>query len=148
MSWVERTKDEIDFIIDIMELSGTERILDQACGFGRHAIELSKRGFSAVGVDITADYITEAMRVSSLENLNVEFICGDLRDVSFKNEFDVVLNMADGAIGYLENDDENLKIFDLIASSLGRVFKFSVTKVKSQQYGAWPNKNQQVFHNA
>jgi hypothetical protein len=39
MSWVEHTKDEIDFIIDIMQLSGSERILDLACGFGRHAIE-------------------------------------------------------------------------------------------------------------
>ena len=118
MSWVEHTKAEIDFIIDIMKLSGTERILDLACGFGRHAIELSKRGFSVVGVDITADYITEAIRISSLEELTVKFICADLRDVSFKNEFDVVLNMADGALGYLENDAENLKIFDLIASSL------------------------------
>jgi len=42
MSWVEHTKDEIDFIMDIMALSGTERILDLACGFGRHAIEFAK----------------------------------------------------------------------------------------------------------
>jgi 2-polyprenyl-3-methyl-5-hydroxy-6-metoxy-1,4-benzoquinol methylase len=118
MSWVEHTKDEINFIIDIMELSGTERILDLACGFGRHAIELTKRGFTVVGVDITPEFIKEARRISSLEKLNTEFICADLRDVSFKNEFDVVLNMSDGAIGYLENDEENTKIFDLIASSL------------------------------
>ena len=118
MSWVEYTKDEIDFIIAIMELSGSERILDLACGFGRHAMELAKRGFSVVGVDITTEYINEARRISSLEKLNTEFICADLRDVSFKKEFDVVLNMADGAIGYLENDEENLKIFDLIAASL------------------------------
>ncbi|MCC5464634.1 class I SAM-dependent methyltransferase [Pelosinus baikalensis] len=82
MSWVEHTKDEINFIIDIMDLSGTERILDLACGFGRHAIELSRRGFSVVGVDITLDYIKEAMRISSLEKLNTEFICADLRNVS------------------------------------------------------------------
>lgn len=118
MSWVEHTKEEIDFIIDIMNLSGNERILDLACGFGRHAIELAKRGFSVVGVDITPEYIEEARRISSLEKLSIEFICADLRDLSFKNEFDVVLNMADGAIGYLESDEENLKIFDLIAASL------------------------------
>jgi len=120
LSWVEHTKNEIDFIIDIMELSGSERILDLACGFGRHAIELSKRGFSVVGVDITSDYIREAERIASIEKLSTKFICADLRDISFKNEFDVVLNMADGAIGYLENDYENLKVFDLIASSLKR----------------------------
>jgi len=117
-TWVEHTKKEIDFVIDVMELSGSERILDLACGFGRHAIELSKRGFSVVGVDITPDLIKEAERITSVEKLNIEFICADVRDVSFSNEFDVVLNMGEGAIGYLEDDDENLRIFDLIASSL------------------------------
>lgn len=116
--WVEKTKNEVDFIVDIMELSGSERVLDLACGFGRHSIELSKRGFSVVGVDIMPELIEEAERLASAEKLNAEFICADLRDVSFDNEFDVVLNMGEGAIGYLENDDENLKIFDLIASSL------------------------------
>lgn len=118
MSWVEHTKDEIDFIVEIMELSGSERVLDLACGFGRHAIELGKRGFSVVGIDITPSFIEEAKRVASNEKIDVEFICADLRDVFYKNEFDVVLNMADGAIGYLEDDEENIKIFDLIASSL------------------------------
>jgi 2-polyprenyl-3-methyl-5-hydroxy-6-metoxy-1,4-benzoquinol methylase len=117
-TWVENTRNEVDFIIDIMELSGSERVLDLACGFGRHSIELSKRGFSVVGVDIMPDLIKEAERLASVEKLSAEFICADLRDVSFNNEFDVVLNMGEGAIGYLENDDENLKIFDLIASSL------------------------------
>lgn len=40
-----------------------------------------------------------------------EFIQMDRRDVAFENEFDVVLNMAEGAIGYLENNAENLRIF-------------------------------------
>jgi SAM-dependent methyltransferase len=117
-TWVENTRNEVDFIIDIMELSGSERILDLACGFGRHSIDLAKRGFSVVGVDIGPDLIEEAGRIASAEKLSAEFICADLRDVSFNGEFDVVLNMGEGAIGYLENDDENLKIFDLIASSL------------------------------
>jgi SAM-dependent methyltransferase len=118
MSWVEHTKDEVDFVINVLGLTGKERILDLACGVGRHAIDLAKRGYSVVGVDLTRDFIDEAKRVASREKLDTEFICADLRDVSFDNEFDVVLNMADGAIGYLENDEENLKIFDLIASAL------------------------------
>jgi SAM-dependent methyltransferase len=117
-TWVENTQNEVDFIVDIMELSGTERVLDLACGFGRHSIELSRRGYSVVGVDIVPDLIKEAERLASAENLSAKFICADLRDVSFYNEFDVVLNMGEGAIGYLEDDDENLKIFDLIALSL------------------------------
>lgn len=38
--------------------------------------------------------------------------------MSFDGEFDVVLNMADGAIGYLENEEENLKIFRVISKAL------------------------------
>ena len=41
-----------------------------------------------------------------------------LGDVAFQEEFDVVLNLDDGAIGYLENDEENLKIFDVISTAL------------------------------
>jgi SAM-dependent methyltransferase len=118
-SWVENTAREVDFLVAALELNGQERVLDLACGFGRHALELARRGHGVVGVDITPDYIAEARRLAEEYGLsNTEFICADLRDVAFSQEFDVVLNMADGAIGYLENDLENLKIFDLIASSL------------------------------
>jgi SAM-dependent methyltransferase len=117
-TWVENTRNEVDFIVDIMGLSGSEKILDLACGFGRHSLELSRRGFSVVGVDIAPDLIEEAERLASDEILNAKFICADIRDVSFNNEFDVVINMGEGAIGYLENDAENLKIFDLISSCL------------------------------
>ncbi|HEY95836.1 MAG TPA: class I SAM-dependent methyltransferase [Dehalococcoidia bacterium] len=116
--WVGDTKNEVDFITDVMELSGSERILDLACGFGRHAVELSRRGFSVVGVDITPEYILEAERMAFSEGLNSRFICTDIRDYSCFEEFDVVLNMSDGAIGYLEDDFENQKIFNIIASSL------------------------------
>lgn len=36
----------------------------------------------------------------------------------FPGEYDVVLNLADGAVGYLETEEENLKIFDVISKAL------------------------------
>ncbi|MBA7643460.1 23S rRNA (uracil(1939)-C(5))-methyltransferase RlmD [subsurface metagenome] len=99
-------------------MGGDECVLELACGFGRHALELARRGYAVVGVDITPEYVSEAEKKAKEGGLNVKFICADLRDVSFHEEFDVVLNLADGAIGYLENDQENLKVFDLIASAL------------------------------
>lgn len=53
---------------------------------------------------------------SSVE-LHAKFICQDIRTITFDEEFDVVLNMADGAIGYLEDDGENHKIFSVIAKA-------------------------------
>ncbi|MBQ6806346.1 MAG: class I SAM-dependent methyltransferase [Lachnospiraceae bacterium] len=117
-SWTEDTKRQIDFLIKTLELTGTEKVLDLACGFGRHSLELARRGFTVVGIDITKEYVEDATKQAAAENLSAKFVHMDIRDVNFKEEFDVVLNMADGAIGYLENDAENLKIFDVIAKSL------------------------------
>lgn len=117
-SWTEETKKQVDFLITTMNLTGSERILDLACGFGRHSLEFARRGFSVVGVDITKAYVEDAARQAEIENLSAEFLLMDIRDINFSEEFDVVLNMADGAIGYLENDEENLKIFDIVAKSL------------------------------
>ena len=115
---MEDTQRQVDFLIEKLGLIGGERILDLACGFGRHSLELARRGFDVTGVDITPDYIKYASEQSKNENLSAMFICSDIRDVSFENEFDIVLNMADGAIGYLENDEENLKIFAVVSKAL------------------------------
>lgn len=117
-SWVEDTKRQVDFLIQKLELNGGEKILDLACGFGRHSLELAHRGFDVTGVDITPQYVEYAEEQAEKEKLNARFICSDIRDVSFENEFDVVLNMADGAVGYLENDAENLKIFSVVSKAL------------------------------
>lgn len=42
----------------------------------------------------------------------------DIREVNMKEKFDVVINMADGAIGYLKNDMENMKIFEVVSNAL------------------------------
>jgi SAM-dependent methyltransferase len=117
-SWVEDTEHQVDFIIHTLGLTGKERILDLACGFGRHALSFARRGFSVVGVDITKDFIVDAIKTARSSSLKAEFIHADIRNIQYENEFDVVLNLADGAIGYLENDEENLKIFDVIAKAL------------------------------
>lgn len=118
MSWVEDTKKQVDFLIDKLELKGTERILDLACGFGRHSLEFARQGYEVTGVDITPEFIEYASKQAENEDLKANFICKDIRDISFENEFDVVINMADGAIGYLEDDNENKKIFSVIAKAL------------------------------
>ena len=60
MSWVEDTKKEVDFLIDQLKLQGNEKILDLACGYGRHSLELVRRGYDVTGVDIRAAYSEDA----------------------------------------------------------------------------------------
>ena len=84
MSWVEDTKRQVDFLIDKLELKGNERILDLACGFGRHSLEFARRGYEVTGVDITPAYIGYAAKQAGKEKLNAAFICRDIRDSSRK----------------------------------------------------------------
>ena len=62
-SWTEDTENQVEFLIKTLRLTGEERILDLACGYGRHALALARRGFSVVGVDITPVYIEDALRI-------------------------------------------------------------------------------------
>ena len=142
MSWVEQTQSQVNFLWKILQLRGGEKVLDLACGFGRHTLELARRGCQVVGVDITDAYIEEARKQARKSGLDAEFICADLRSVRFTSEFDVALNLADGAIGYLEDEQENLKIFDLIASALKPGGKH-VMDVCSADYAAhnFPRRN-------
>ena len=117
-SWVEDTKRQVDFIIKNLNLTGKERVLDLACGFGRHSLELARRGFDVTGIDITPEYVVFASDQALREHLNAHFLCEDIRQLHYMGEFDVVLNMADGAIGYLENDEQNQIIFEVISAAL------------------------------
>lgn len=116
MSWVEHTREEVDFIIQAAGLRGSERILDLACGFGRHSLELARRGYAVLGVDCTEAYVQDARASAAAEGLGAEFLHADVLDLARGEEFDVVLNMADGAIGYFETEEENLELFDVISS--------------------------------
>ena len=119
MSWVEHTVEEVDYLISLCRLKGIERILDLVCGYGRHALEFAKRGYEVVGVNITELYIEDAKKSAREMGLSrALFVCSDIRDVDFCEEFDVVLNLADDAMGYLENEEENDKVFDVISKAL------------------------------
>ena len=141
-SWVEDTENQVNFIIKTLGLKGNERILDLACGFGRHSLSFARRGFSVVGVDFTKDFIDDAIVTAKSASLKVDFILADIRDITYRNEFDVVLNLADGAIGYLETDEENLKIFDVISQALkpgGKHFMDACNAEHAEMY--FPKRN-------
>lgn len=118
MAWTERTVSEVDRALRMLKPEGGERVLDLACGSGRHSIELKRRGFEVVGADISAELIEIARRDAEAEGLDIEFLESDLRDLDFGEEFDIVLNLNDGAVGYFEGDEENHRTFEVISRAL------------------------------
>lgn len=62
---------ECDFIADVAGLQKGDAVLDLMCGYGRHALELARRGFATTAVDNSADYIEEIKTVAASELLPV-----------------------------------------------------------------------------
>jgi SAM-dependent methyltransferase len=118
MAWTARTGAEVERALKILKPAGGERVLDLACGSGRHALELRRRGFEVVGSEISPELIEIARRAAAAEDLEVEFVLGDLRELPGAAEFDLVLNLNDGAIGYFESDEENHRSFEVISRLL------------------------------
>jgi SAM-dependent methyltransferase len=118
MPWADRTEAEVDRAMMMLRPEGGERVLDLACGIGRHSLELRRRGFEVVGVDISPDLLEMAEREAEAQSLEVSFVQADLRELDLSDEFDLVLSLNDGAVGYFETDAENRRTFEVIAQAL------------------------------
>lgn len=118
MPWADRTEAEVDRAIAMLRPEGGERVLDLACGIGRHSLELRRRGFEVVGVDISPDLLEMAERAAAEAGLEVSFMQADLRELELSAEFDLVLSLNDGAVGYFETDAENYRTFEVVSNAL------------------------------
>jgi SAM-dependent methyltransferase len=118
MPWADRTEAEVDRAIMMLRPEGGERVLDLACGVGRHSLELRRRGFEVVGVDISPDLLEMAERDAEAQSLEITFVQADLRELDMRDEFDLVLSLNDGAVGYFETDEENRRTFEVISQAL------------------------------
>lgn len=86
------TRAEVAFVLRSLGLPVGARILDVACGYGRHAGEFARRGFEVVGVDLSPHMIAEARR-RWRDVPRLGLVRGDMRRMSFRAEFDAVISM-------------------------------------------------------
>jgi SAM-dependent methyltransferase len=113
----ERTLREADFIEKILSLKPGCKLLDMPCGYGRHAIELERRGYKVTGVDLSVFFLKTAETNATAAGASPRFERQDMRFVSFENEFDFALNLFT-ALGYFDSDDDDQRIFNGFARSL------------------------------
>jgi glycine/sarcosine N-methyltransferase len=60
VNWENRLACEVPFIEQALREADAHRVLDVACGTGRHAIELARRGYKVVGADLSVPMIERA----------------------------------------------------------------------------------------
>lgn len=107
----ERTAEDTDFVEKALDLNKDDRVLDLACGVGRHSLELARRGYRHVtGLDFTQAYLKEAILKAEHEDLSVEFVHGDMKDLPFADEsFDAVFNFYT-SFGYFADERDNERV--------------------------------------
>src|SRR6185503_17029472 len=103
------------FVLERLELDPGARVLDVACGHGRHSLELARRGFAVTGVDLSARSIAVAREAAEREGLRATFVERDARDLDFDGEFDAAVNLFTSAIGYFDEEAENQRVVDGVA---------------------------------
>lgn len=102
--------DNLTFYLNMDEGS---KVLDLACGKGRHSIYLNQLGYDVLGVDLSENSIAIANKNA---NETLHFRVADMRE-PFAEKFDAILNMFT-SFGYFECDSDNLKTLISIKESL------------------------------
>ncbi|MBO8162727.1 MAG: class I SAM-dependent methyltransferase [Brevibacillus sp.] len=113
----ERTDREVDQIIRLLQLPKGARILDLGCGQGRIAVPLAQRGYAVTGYDGSPILLEAARERASSAGVEVEFVEGDMRQLSYTETFDAVLNMGT-AFGYVREEQEDAEILRRIQRAL------------------------------
>ncbi len=117
-NFVQGTLGECDFIEQEINFDQAVKILDVGCGTGRHSIELSRRGYQVTGIDLSASLLERATEKAREQGLLVDFQRHDAREMSFKNEFDLIIMICEGAFPLMETDEMNYQILNNAAEAL------------------------------
>ncbi|MCG2611913.1 class I SAM-dependent methyltransferase [Flavobacterium sp. SM15] len=103
----------MDNLTHYLNLPEDAKILDLACGKGRHSVYLNQLGFDVTGADLSENSIAAA---SEFANEKLHFKVHDMRE-PFEEKFDAVFNLFT-SFGYFESDDDNITTLKAIKDSL------------------------------
>lgn len=103
----------MDNLTHYLNLPEKAKVLDLACGKGRHSIYLNQLGYDVLGADLSENSIKEATKNS---NDTLHFKVHDMRE-PFEEKFDAIFNLFT-SFGYFESDDDNLTTLKAIKESL------------------------------
>jgi SAM-dependent methyltransferase len=114
---IQQAEEQTPALIEWLSLKPGDRLLDLACGIGRFALPLARRGIRVHGVDISSSYVRTALRCARKEQLPASFSCEDMRRIRFVNEFDAVINMFT-SFGYFEREEDHLLTLKRVTAAL------------------------------
>jgi SAM-dependent methyltransferase len=107
---------EVDFIEASLGLERGGAILDLACGTGRQAIELARRGYEVVAFDLSLSMLARAGDDAQEREVKLNFVQGDMREMTFEEQFDGVC-CWNTSFGYFD-EEKNAQVVDRVRDAL------------------------------
>jgi 2-polyprenyl-3-methyl-5-hydroxy-6-metoxy-1,4-benzoquinol methylase len=90
------------------------KVLDLACGKGRHSVTLNELGMNVLGVDLSQNSILKA---KDFENETLKFDVHDMRQTIENHSFEIIFNLFT-SFGYFDDYSDNEKVIQSIHSML------------------------------
>ncbi|WP_411895571.1 class I SAM-dependent methyltransferase [Winogradskyella sp. A2] len=118
----------MDNLTDYLNLPKQSKILDLACGKGRHSVYLNTLGYNVTGVDLSEQSIKHAKQ---FENDTLKFKVHDMSK-PYQGKFDAVFNLFT-SFGYFDDESCNLNTIKAIKSELNE-FGFGVIDFMNTNY--------------
>ncbi len=112
----EATAREVSFIESALQPPPGGEVLDLACGYGRHAIGLARRGYRVTGVDFNPRYLETAEGDARAAGAAVRWVAADMRSLPFRRSFDAAYSFFT-SFGYF-GDTENERVLAGVARGL------------------------------
>ncbi|MHA2314828.1 MAG: class I SAM-dependent methyltransferase [Candidatus Hermodarchaeia archaeon] len=93
IDWEQRLAREIPFLTKFVQDKPNARILDLACGSGRHAVALASQGYEVTGLDLSPQMVKAAKHRAKEKGVSVQFSIADMRHLRelLENPFDLVI---------------------------------------------------------
>lgn len=104
-----RTEREVAGLREMVPLGPDAEVLDLACGWGRHSVEMARHGFRVTGMDWSETLLARARKRAEAAGVTVDFERGDMREVPWTGRFDLVVSLY-SSLGYFLSDDEDLRV--------------------------------------
>ncbi len=92
-------------------------LLDLACGDGRFAVIMAKKGMRVVGVDSSAHILRYARNRAKKAKVTIVFYRREMQNFSMRNKFDLVTCWYD-SLNYLLTDTDLIRTFKNVSSVL------------------------------
>lgn len=108
---ISQAEPEAAFALEALDLSRGDRVLDLACGEGRHLISLRRFGLRAFGADLSAPLLGTARKG------DLPVVRAEMRALPFGRRFRAVLSFFT-SFGYFDADEENFRCLAEIAGCL------------------------------